>query len=222
MRIKTSMGYPVWASVFISFTASDETKRKMYSSILVVGGGLMFHGVQEFLLHRIINKMPPSFRRLVDNVEVVTRPKVPQNYLSISQKRSQTCICLQKTDNFILQTDSVIYFIWHVCALGHGSSANLMERWSSAGMFGHHARNVDPPEGMAPLWCPNAPWKSCLCVVKNRLFLLEMVTQTVPLFSGLQKDEIGKLSSTFLQQIKEEWELFFQKKRFNSLNKLYT
>lgn len=36
----------------------------------------MFHGAQEFLLHRIINKMPPSFRRLVDNVEVVTRPKV--------------------------------------------------------------------------------------------------------------------------------------------------
>lgn len=56
--------------------ASDETKRKMYSSILVVGGGLMFHGAQEFLLHRIINKMPPSFRRLVDSVEVITRPKV--------------------------------------------------------------------------------------------------------------------------------------------------
>lgn len=48
----------------------------MYSSILVVGGGLMFPGAQEFLLHRIINKMPPSFRRLVDNVEVITRPKV--------------------------------------------------------------------------------------------------------------------------------------------------
>lgn len=59
-----------------SLTASDETKRKMYSSILVVGGGLMFHGAQEFLLHRIINKMPPSFRRLVDNVEIITRPKV--------------------------------------------------------------------------------------------------------------------------------------------------
>lgn len=57
-------------------TASDETKRKMYSSILIVGGGLMFQGAQEFLLHRIINKMPPSFRRLVDNVEVITRPKV--------------------------------------------------------------------------------------------------------------------------------------------------
>lgn len=62
-------------------TGSDETKRKMYSSILVVGGGLMFHGAQEFLLHRIINKMPPSFRRLVDNVEVITRPKVTQELL---------------------------------------------------------------------------------------------------------------------------------------------
>lgn len=65
-------------------TASDETKRKMYSSILVVGGGLMFHGAQEFLLHRIINKMPPSFRRLVDNVEITTRPKVTQIYFTCS------------------------------------------------------------------------------------------------------------------------------------------
>lgn len=39
----------------------------------------MFHGAQEFLLHRIINKMPPSFRRLVDNIEIITRPKVTQS-----------------------------------------------------------------------------------------------------------------------------------------------
>lgn len=69
--------------IFFLSTASDETKRKMYSSILVVGGGLMFHGAQEFLLHRIINKMPPSFRRLVDNVEVITRPKVTWDMLYI-------------------------------------------------------------------------------------------------------------------------------------------
>lgn len=61
---------------FFFFTASDETKRKMYSSVLVVGGGLLFHGAQEFLQHRILNKMPPSFRRMVENVEVITRPKV--------------------------------------------------------------------------------------------------------------------------------------------------
>lgn len=47
----------------------------MYSSILVVGGGLMFHKAQEFLQHRILNKMPPSFRRIIENVDVITRPK---------------------------------------------------------------------------------------------------------------------------------------------------
>uniref|UniRef100_A0A665U5B2 Actin-related protein 8 n=1 Tax=Echeneis naucrates TaxID=173247 RepID=A0A665U5B2_ECHNA len=80
----------------IDCCASDETKRKMYSSILVVGGGLMFHGAQEFLLHRIINKMPPSFRRLVDNVEVITRPKDMDPRL-ISWKGGAVLACLDTT-----------------------------------------------------------------------------------------------------------------------------
>ena len=61
---------------FTVFSASDDTKKKMYSSILVVGGGLMFHKAQEFLQHRILNKMPPSFRRIIENVDVITRTKV--------------------------------------------------------------------------------------------------------------------------------------------------
>ncbi|AWP09428.1 putative actin-related protein 8 [Scophthalmus maximus] len=80
----------------IDCCASDETKRKMYSSILVVGGGLMFPGAQEFLLHRIINKMPPSFRRLVDNVEVITRPKDMDPRL-ISWKGGSVLACLDTT-----------------------------------------------------------------------------------------------------------------------------
>nr|XP_057941443.1 actin-related protein 8 [Doryrhamphus excisus] len=80
----------------IDCCVSDETKRKMYSSILVVGGGLMFHGAQEFLLHRIINKMPPSFRRLVDNVEVITRPKDMDPRL-ISWKGGAVLACLDTT-----------------------------------------------------------------------------------------------------------------------------
>ncbi|GLD45819.1 actin-related protein 8 [Lates japonicus] len=48
----------------------------MYSSILVVGGGLMFHGAQEFLLHGLSAKMPPhSTGRLVNNVEVIPTTK---------------------------------------------------------------------------------------------------------------------------------------------------
>ncbi|KAL6119946.1 actr8 [Pungitius sinensis] len=80
----------------IDCCASDETKRKMYSSILVVGGGLMFQGAQEFLLHRIINKMPPSFRRLVDNLEVITRPKDMDPRL-ISWKGGAVLACLDTT-----------------------------------------------------------------------------------------------------------------------------
>uniref|UniRef100_H3D395 Actin-related protein 8 n=1 Tax=Tetraodon nigroviridis TaxID=99883 RepID=H3D395_TETNG len=80
----------------IDCCVSDETKRKMYSSILVVGGGLMFQGAQEFLLHRIINKMPPSFRRLMDNVEIITRPKDMDPRL-ISWKGGAVLACLDTT-----------------------------------------------------------------------------------------------------------------------------
>ncbi|XP_072328584.1 actin-related protein 8 isoform X1 [Scyliorhinus torazame] len=80
----------------IDCCGSDETKKKMYSSILVVGGGLMFHGTQEFLQHRILNKMPPSFRRIVENVEVITRPKDMDPRL-IAWKGGAVLACLDTT-----------------------------------------------------------------------------------------------------------------------------
>ncbi|MGH0167785.1 UNVERIFIED_CONTAM: hypothetical protein FKN15_053689 [Acipenser sinensis] len=80
----------------IDCCASDETKKKMYSCILVVGGGLMFHGSQEFLRHRILNKMPPSFRRVVENVEVITRPKDMDPRL-IAWKGGAVLACLDTT-----------------------------------------------------------------------------------------------------------------------------
>ncbi|KAH0630123.1 hypothetical protein JD844_012771 [Phrynosoma platyrhinos] len=76
--------------------ASDDTKKKMYSSVLVVGGGLMFHKAQEFLQHRILNKMPPSFRRVVENVEVITRPKDMDPRL-IAWKGGAVLACLDTT-----------------------------------------------------------------------------------------------------------------------------
>ncbi|KAM4721654.1 actin-related protein 8 isoform 1-T4 [Rhinophrynus dorsalis] len=80
----------------IDCCASDDTKKKMYGSILVVGGGLMFHKAQQFLQHRILNKMPPSFRRLVDNVEVITRPKDMDPRL-IAWKGGAVLACLDTT-----------------------------------------------------------------------------------------------------------------------------
>lgn len=74
------------------FSASDDTKKKMYSSILVVGGGLMFHKAQEFLQHRILNKMPPSFRRIIENVDVITRPKVRCCVLQVGQYSNEPAL----------------------------------------------------------------------------------------------------------------------------------
>ncbi|CAI9549438.1 unnamed protein product [Staurois parvus] len=80
----------------IDCCSSDDTKKKMYSSILVVGGGLMFHKAQQFLQHRILNKMPPSFRRVVENVEVITRPKDMDPRL-IAWKGGAVLACLDTT-----------------------------------------------------------------------------------------------------------------------------
>ncbi|ELV10361.1 Actin-related protein 8 [Tupaia chinensis] len=80
----------------IDCCSSDDTKKKMYSSILVVGGGLMFHKAQEFLQHRILNKMPPSFRRIIENVDVITRPKDMDPRL-IAWKGGAVLACLDTT-----------------------------------------------------------------------------------------------------------------------------
>lgn len=71
-------------SITFCFVASDETKKKMYSCILVVGGGVaLFQGAAEMLQQRIQTKMPPSFRRAVDRVEVVCKSKVSVDSLVV-------------------------------------------------------------------------------------------------------------------------------------------
>lgn len=91
-------------------TASDETKRKMYSSVLVVGGGLLFHGAQEFLQHRILNKMPPSFRRMVENVEVITRPKVSVWTVALFAMYNYSYTCRNCTE--VLKLQGVLVLRW--------------------------------------------------------------------------------------------------------------
>lgn len=43
-----------------------------------------------------------------------------------------------------------------------------MEGGSCAGMSGHHAGNVDPPERVAAARSPNAAGESCFCLVTPR------------------------------------------------------
>ena len=73
-------------TVILFFVVTEETKRKMYSSVLLIGGGFMFNGAAATLQSRLQAKLPASHRKLVDQVEVIARPKVRvlMNYLQLS------------------------------------------------------------------------------------------------------------------------------------------
>ncbi|XP_065066274.1 actin-related protein 8-like [Rhopilema esculentum] len=59
----------------IESCGSYETKRKMYSTILIVGGGMMFKGANNFLMRRVQAQVPTAFHFMRDQMEVITRPK---------------------------------------------------------------------------------------------------------------------------------------------------
>lgn len=54
---------------------SDETKKKMYSTILVVGGGMNFEGAQPWLQYRIWMGMAHQYRLMLETMDVITKPK---------------------------------------------------------------------------------------------------------------------------------------------------
>ncbi|GFR08202.1 actin-related protein 8 [Trichonephila clavata] len=51
----------------------DELKMKMYSCILLVGGGMMFNGIHTWLRNRLQVQIPVMFRN--EQFEIITRPK---------------------------------------------------------------------------------------------------------------------------------------------------
>ncbi|XP_078580399.1 actin-related protein 8-like isoform X2 [Branchiostoma floridae x Branchiostoma japonicum] len=80
----------------IECCASDETKKKMFSCILVVGGGMKFPGVQNFLLHRVRSQLPAKYRNIANTMEVITRPK-DQDPQMVCWKGAAVLACLDTT-----------------------------------------------------------------------------------------------------------------------------
>ena len=60
----------------ICVAEGDEMKRRMYSSIVVVGGGLAFAGTQSWLENLIWTQMPPQIKSTLETMDVHTMPKV--------------------------------------------------------------------------------------------------------------------------------------------------
>ena len=57
-------------------TASLEMKKKLYGSVLLIGGGLAFTGAANLLQARLELKFPAMFGRGTDNIEVFSNPRV--------------------------------------------------------------------------------------------------------------------------------------------------
>ena len=55
---------------------NDDTKKRMYSCVLVVGGGLMFPMAQSWLQYLIWTQMPGAFRLQLETQDIITNPKV--------------------------------------------------------------------------------------------------------------------------------------------------
>ena len=80
--ILNSSRLDLWCFHILSyFVDNDDMKRRMYSCILVVGGGLMFSGAQSWLQYTIWTQMPPHIRMTLDVMDVITRPKVRMAHL---------------------------------------------------------------------------------------------------------------------------------------------
>ena len=51
-------------------------KKRMYSCILVVGGGLLFPAADSWLQYLVWTRMPGAFRLQLETQDVITSPKV--------------------------------------------------------------------------------------------------------------------------------------------------
>lgn len=53
---------------------NDEMKRRMSSCVMVIGGGLMFPGLNGWIEHLLCSQMPPNMQS--ENMEIITKTKV--------------------------------------------------------------------------------------------------------------------------------------------------
>ncbi|KAK9507119.1 hypothetical protein O3M35_008928 [Rhynocoris fuscipes] len=70
--------------------ASDDLKKKMYSCILVVGGGMKFRGISNWLQKKISLQIPPNFRP--EQTDIVTTPMDP---MIVAWKGAAILACLE-------------------------------------------------------------------------------------------------------------------------------
>ena len=63
-------------NLYFVFKENEEMKKRMYSTILLVGGGLGVEGASKWLQYQVWINMPQHYRLMLETMDVITRPKV--------------------------------------------------------------------------------------------------------------------------------------------------
>ena len=85
----------------------EEMKRRMYSTILLVGGGMGMEGAQMWLQYQVWMNMPAHYRSTLETMDVITRPKVSQ-CLCVGEVQYQVWMNMPTPYRSILETMDVI------------------------------------------------------------------------------------------------------------------
>lgn len=75
---------------------SEDLRRRLYSCILVVGGGLQFDGAMSWLQHQVTQAIPSNMRAQLDSMDIITKPKDMDSSLT-SWKGGAILACLDST-----------------------------------------------------------------------------------------------------------------------------
>ena len=69
-----------FTSCFCPILASAEMRKKLYGSILVIGGGYAFQSVATVLQAQLYIELPAIFQKPVDAIEVSSNPRVRNKF----------------------------------------------------------------------------------------------------------------------------------------------
>ncbi|XP_059170744.1 actin-related protein 8-like [Physella acuta] len=75
---------------------SEDLRKKLFSSILLVGGGLQFEGAMTWLQYQVWQSMPASTRQQLDTMDIITKPKDMDSSFT-SWKGGAILACLDTT-----------------------------------------------------------------------------------------------------------------------------
>ena len=89
--------------------ASDEVKRRMYSCILLVGGGAKIDGLGRFLQQRLLLQIPFQFRP--EQIEMVVGPK-EMDPAMVAWKGAALMSCLESAQELWIRSNE-----WKKCGV---------------------------------------------------------------------------------------------------------